>query len=161
MSTMQYKNKREQFFNKKGDVMYSKAVISVFLMVLLFTACKKDDVTGSDEFTNKITLGTSMTASTFTINGQSTTFTRLGGTATIYFRLESAVDVGGSGVSIKVEKQSGSSYTVVGTYAYANPQGYGHIVMSSFTISEAGSYRITGLLTGSLATVATVAITVQ
>jgi hypothetical protein len=81
-----------------------------------------------------------MNASNFTLSGEGSVFTR---------------------VSIKIEKQSASGYSVVGTYPYANPQGYGHIVMSSFTVSDIGSYRATGLLTATSAVVATKTFTVQ
>lgn len=134
----------------------------VVAVVFSFSACKKDDPASSaDQFTNKLTLGTGMNASNFTLTGEGTVFTRLSGTATIYYRLESAADFGGAGVSIKIEKQSGSSYTVVGTYPYTNPQNYGHIIMSAFAITEIGSYRATGLLTATSAVVATATLTVQ
>jgi hypothetical protein len=138
-------------------------ILVAFLAVLTVTSgCKKDDdATSPTQYTNKLTLGTGMNATNFTLTGEGTTFTRVGGSAMISYRLESAADYGGAGVSIKIEKSTGSSYTTVGTYAYANPQNYGHIIMSAFAVADAGSYRATGLLTASSATVATTTFTVQ
>lgn len=146
---------------KGGHNMRSITTILVVLLVLLLSGCKKDDPTSSDQFTNKLTLGTGMNASNFTLIGEGTVFTRVGNSATIYYRLESAADFGGAGVSIKIEKQSGSSYTVVGTYAYSNPQSYGHIIMSSFGVSDIGSFRATGLLTATSIVVATTTFSIQ
>jgi len=131
---------------------------------LALDTCKKDDDPASsntDQFTNKLTLGTGMNPSNFTLIGETTTFVRTGGTVPIYYRLESAADLGGSAVSIKIEKQSGSTYTTVVTYPYTNPQAYGHIIMAAFALGDAGSYRATGLLTVAGTTIASVNFTVQ
>jgi len=142
--------------------MRSFTLIATLALLVTCSACKKDDPASStDQFTNRLTLGTGMNASNFTLTGEGSTFNRAAGIATIYYRLESAADFGGAGVSIKIEKQSGSSYTVVGTYPYTNPQNYGHIVMSAFAVSDIGSYRATGLLTATSAAVATTTFTVQ
>lgn len=140
----------------------------VTMVVLSVSGCNKKDEstpTQSDEqssqYTNKLTLGTSMVASAFTLGGETSTFTRQGGTAAIFYRLESAADFAGAGVSIKIEKQSGSSYSTIGTYPYANPQAYGHIIMSAFAVTDAGSYRATGLITASGASIASTTFTVQ
>lgn len=144
--------------------MRSLLMIALLASIVAFTGCKKDDESTSpvaDQYTNKLTLGTGMNASNFTLAGEGTVFTRSGGSAMIYYRLESAADYGGAGISIRIEKQSGSSYTTVGTYPYANPQNYGHIIMSAFAVTDAGSYRATGLLTATSATVASTTFTVQ
>jgi len=139
-------------------------LVAVLALIAAFTGCKKDDDSTSpdtDQYTNKLTLGTGMNATNFTLTGEGSAFTLSSGSALIYYRLESAADFGGAGVSIRVEKQSGGSYSTVGTYAYANPQNYGHIIMSAFTVASAGSYRATGLLTASSTTVASTTFTVQ
>jgi hypothetical protein len=138
--------------------------IMLFAITSLFfcTSCKKEEgVNDSNQFTNKLTLGTGMNASNFTLIGEGSSFTRIGGTVQIFYRLESASDFGGAAVSIKIEKQSGSNYTLVGTYNYPNPQNYGHIIMSSFNVTESGSFRATGMLTANSATVASTTFTVQ
>jgi hypothetical protein len=132
------------------------------LSCVVLSSCKKDDATtNTDTYTNKLTLGTGANVSNFTLTGEGASFSRLGGVAVIYWRLESAADYGGAGVSIKIEKQSGSAYTTVGTYPYANPQNYGHIIISSISVSDAGTFRATGLLTATSAVVATAAFTVN
>jgi hypothetical protein len=147
---------------KNGDAMRFLTTLFIIASMVMFSSCNKDDSSSSsDQYSNKLTLGTGMNASNFSLIGEGNAFTRVSGTAIIYYRLESATDQGGGGVSIRIEKQSGSSYTIVGTYNYPNLQNYGHITMSSFNVSEAGSYRATGLLTSSSTTVATVAFTVQ
>ena len=141
-----------------------RSLIAVLIVSIMFlsSSCKKDDSTSSsDQFTNKLTLGTGWNVSNFTLTGEGSAFTRVGTAATIYFRLESATDLGGAGISIKIEKQSGSNYTVVGTYPYSNPQSYGHIIMSSFTVSDIGSFRATGMITSSSSVIATTTFTVQ
>jgi hypothetical protein len=142
--------------------MRSITLAAALALLVTCSACKKDDPASStDQYSNKLTLGTGMNASNFTLTGEGSVFTRSGAAATIYYRLESAADFGGAGVSLKIEKQSGSSYTVVGTYPYANPQNYGHIIMSAFNVADIGSYRATGLLTATSAVVATTTFTVQ
>jgi hypothetical protein len=143
--------------------MRSTLVIVALTLVVACIGCKKDSTTSTtpDQYTNKLTLGTGMNATNFTLTGEGTTFTRTTGSAMIYYRLESAADFGGAGISIKIEKQSGTSYTLVGTYPYANPQNYGHIIMSAFAVADVGTFRATGLLTASSTTVATATFTVN
>lgn len=136
---------------------------TIFIIAVMFilSSCKKDDSSTAAQYTNKITLGTGMNASNFTLTGEGSVFTRASSAATIYYRLESAADLGGAGVSIKIEKQTGSTYSVVQTYAYSNPQNYGHIIMSAFNVTDVGSYRATGLLTSSSTVIAATTFTVQ
>jgi hypothetical protein len=143
--------------------MRSTMMIVALTLVVALTGCKKDDssTNPADQYTNKLTLGTGMNTSNFTLTGEGSTFTRTSGMAMIYYRLESANDFGGAGISIKIEKQSGSSYTTVGTYPYSNPQNYGHIIMSAFTVTDAGTFRATGLITATSAAVASTTFTVN
>lgn len=140
------------------------ASLSVLLVLaLLGTGCKKDDesTNAGDTYTNKLTLGTGANYQTFSLTGETTTFTRVGGTISIFWRLESAADMGGSGISIKVEKNTSGTLSAFATYPYSNPQNYGHIVLSSFSMTAAGSYRATGILTANNTSVASVDFTVQ
>ncbi len=142
--------------------MRSTTLVAALVLLVTWSSCKKDDaVSSTDQYSNKLTLGTGMNASTFTLTGEGSVFTRNAGVAAITYRLESAADFGGAGVSIKIEKQSGSSYTAVGTYPYTNPQNYGHIIMSAFNVADVGSYRATGLLTATSGVVASTTFTVQ
>jgi hypothetical protein len=142
--------------------MRSFIYVLVAASLVMLSSCKKNDpASPADSYTNKLTLGTGASLSTFALTGEGASFDRLGGVAVIYWRLESAADFGGAGISIKIEKQSGSTYTAVGTYPYANPQNYGHIVISSISVSDAGTFRATGMLTATSAVVATTTFTVH
>jgi hypothetical protein len=130
--------------------------------MLSLSSCKKDDpASAADQFTNKLTVGTGMNVTTFTLIGEGTTFSKTGSATTIYYRLESAADYGGAGISVKIEKQTGSTFTTLVTYPYSNPQNYGHIIMSAFAIVDAGTYRATGMITSTSSTVATATFIVQ
>jgi hypothetical protein len=97
----------------------------------------------------------------FTILNEGTTFTRPGANVTIYFRLESAADMGGSNVTILVETNSSGTWSNYNSFTFTNPQSYGHIFLSSFSIPDAGSFRATGILVTGSATIASKAFTVQ
>jgi len=138
------------------------STVLIIAAMFILSSCKKSDSSPtSSQYSNKLELGTGMNASNFTLAGEGTAFTRSSGTAIIYYRLESANDLGGAGISIKIEKLSGSSYSSVGTYPFSNAQNYGHIIMSAFSVLDAGNYRASGLITGSITTIATATFTVQ
>jgi hypothetical protein len=136
--------------------------IVAFALVCVLSSCDEDENTSSvSKFSNKLTLGTGANASNSGLTGESTAFRGLGGVAVIYWRLESDADFGGAGVSLKIEKQAGSSFTTVGTYPYATLKNYGHVVVSSVSLADAGTFRATGLLTETSAQIASATFTVQ
>jgi hypothetical protein len=127
--------------------------ITVFLFALLMLGCTKDTTTNADQFTDKLTLGSGLNPSNlFQLAGESTSFS--GPNATIYWRLESKDDMAGSAVTIRIEKLVNGSYAAAQSFPYTNPQSYGHIMLSSFTLSQTGSFRATGILTATSKTVA-------
>jgi hypothetical protein len=134
---------------------------TMFLIGLTMMGCKKDETTtGTDEFNDILALGTGLNATNlFQLTGESTTFQ--GVPKTIYWRLESQADMAGSAVSIKIEKLSGGVYSSFNTFNYNNPQTYGHIMLSSFSITQTGSFRATGILSALSKTVATKDFIVQ
>jgi hypothetical protein len=113
------------------------------LLPLGITACKDSQSPSnpSDEFSNELTLGTGMSG--FSLVGETTTFPAA--PVQVFYRLESASDMGGSAIEIRVEKKIGGVYQANQTFPYTNPQNYGHIFLSSFTLSAAGEYRATGI----------------
>jgi hypothetical protein len=135
-----------------------RMVLYMFLGTLAFFGCKKDDAssTQADQFANKLTLGTGISG--FTIINESTTFYRVINSATVYWRLESAVDMAGSAVTIKIDKPSGSPYQ---SLSFSNPQSYGHIMLSSMAIPDTGTFRATGILTATNSTVASIDFVVR
>lgn len=134
-----------------------KKIFFLLLITLAIVSCsKKSDSTSSTVFTNNLTLGTGLNPSNlFELTGVNTSFTA---STTIYFRLESADDMAGSAVRLKMDQQDG---TPIFSQDYPNPQSYGHIFLSNFTITRAGSYTATGILVNGLKTVATINFTVN
>jgi hypothetical protein len=133
--------------------------VLVIISVLIFglVGCTKSP-TGSD-FSNKLGLGTGLNpANLFQLIGEGTSFAA---PATIYFRLESKDDMGGSAVKIAIAKMVGSSYVADTSFTFQNPQSYGHIFLSTFTLGSAGSYQATGVLIAGNKTVASKAFIVQ
>ena len=131
--------------------------VLLFALMMVFSACEKsDDSESESEFTNKIELGTGVNQTNpFILTGIGTTFSA---NATIYFRLESKDDMGGSTVKIQVNKSDGSSYA---SWNYPAAQSYGHIMVSSFRITDAGSYTVTGILVTGNKTVASINIVIN
>jgi hypothetical protein len=133
-------------------------------LILLLTAailsgCGSSTTSPGDSFTDKLALGTG--ASGFTLTGEGTSFTRLAGSVTLYWRLESSADMAGSPVKIRVDKLNGATYAPFDSATYTNPQSYGHIMLSTYGWSSAGTFRASGILTATGHTVATVSFTVS
>ena len=149
----------------KGNARMTRFAIiltGVLLLLLSFSGCKKDDAsTNADQYTDKLTVGLGLnSANLFQLVGEGSTFTYTSNLM-IYWRLESKDDMGGSSVTIKIEKLTSGTYTTVQSIPYPNPQSYGHIMLSSFPVTTTGSYRATGILTTGTKTVATCTFTVQ
>jgi hypothetical protein len=132
-----------------------KKIFFLLLITLAVISCSKKSDSTSNEFSNKLTLGTGFTSNYMDLVGVGTSFTA---STAIYFRLESAVDIGGSNVRIKIDKQDGTAFN---SFDYVNPQSYGHILLSSFVINTPGSYKATGILVTGLKTVASINFTVN
>jgi hypothetical protein len=135
------------------------AALPLLLALTLASGCGSSTTAPGDTYTDNLTLGTGMSG--FTIVGPSTSFTRLVGSVTIYWRLESSVDMAGSAVKIRVDKLNGAAYAPFDSSTYTNPQSYGHIMLSSYNWASAGSFRAVGILTATGRTVASTAFTVQ
>lgn len=116
--------------------------VVAMLLPLGIAACNgsKNPSKPTDEFSNELTLGTGMSG--FDLIGETTSFPAA--PALIFYRLESAADLGGSAIEIRVEKKVNGAYLAAHAFPYSNPQNYGHIFLSSFTLTETGEYRATG-----------------
>ncbi len=140
-----------------------KIFFQLLLVVLIITiqGCKKDSATEpANSYSNKIELGAGLDQSNpFNLIGTATTFSGI--PALIYFRLESADDMGGSAVSISVQKLSGSNYANYYSFEYPNPQSYGHIIVSAFSIQDKGNYKVSAYLVNGNKFVAAKEFTVQ
>jgi hypothetical protein len=94
------------------------------------------------DFKNSLTFGTGLGGTGFDLVGEGTTFSvaTMGSQGQIYFKLESAADMGGRAVRLYIND---------GTYAqkdYNNPQSYGHYLLSSFRITDVGTFVVKGYL---------------
>ena len=134
--------------------MKSINMVCTFLIAIALFGCKKDEATGpeQDQFSDRLILGNSMSA--FNSVTENTSFTLLAGTVQVFWKLESSVDMAGSAVEIRIEKQGPAGYTPYDSFTYSNPQSYGHIMLSSLTHTTTGSFRATGILVASGRTVA-------
>jgi|WetSurMetagenome_2_1015567.scaffolds.fasta_scaffold34827_3 hypothetical protein len=144
--------------------MKASVIIIISLFFIIASGCKKNSsnpASGDSQYSNKLTLGTGVDYSKFLISGEGTSFYKIGGSVQVFWRLESANDMAGSNVNIKIEKQSGGTYLSDTTFSFANPQSYGHIMISSFIITKTGNFRATGVLTNGNTTVASKEFTVQ
>jgi hypothetical protein len=134
--------------------------IVIMSLCLLSTGidCEKNP-SSSDTFKNELTLGTGMSG--FQLTGVSTTFTLVGGSVQIFWRLESAADMAGSDVILSIEKNSAGTWVSYNSQTFPRLQDYGHIMVSSINISEYGSFRATGKLATGDITVASEEFSVQ
>jgi hypothetical protein len=115
-------------------------LVSLAACLSLLCSCSKDD----NEFSNKLTLGTGLNQSNlFELTGIGTTFTA---PATIFFRLESEADMAGSDITIRIDIKEGDEYVEFTSFPFDNPQSFGHIFLSSFSLAEGGQFKATGIL---------------
>jgi hypothetical protein len=116
--------------------------LASFLIIFSFAKCKKDDSSG---FSNKISLGTGIDiTNAFNLSGEGSTFTQIGGSVIIYFRLESADDMNGETVILDFLTSSGS---LINTITRPAAQSYGHIMVSSFEwLGSKGNFTVKAYL---------------
>lgn len=110
---------------------------SVPLSLFAVAGCSSNSADSGAEYQNTLTFGTGVGGSGFDLLGEGTTFsvTALGSQA-IWFKLGSAADMQGRAVRL---------YFNDGTYAtkdYQNPQDYGHYLLSSFRLTDVGSFTV-------------------
>ncbi len=129
------------------------------ISLMLLVSCAGEDDPTTVQFTNKLTLGTGTNASNSALTGETTEFRALGGVAVVYWRLESAADFGGADVALRIEKLIGGTYTAIDTHTTA--ANYGHVVVSSISIANAGKFRATGFIAATSAEVASTTFSVQ
>jgi len=131
-------------------------IFCFLLAAVLVTGCTKKTADESSPYGNILQFGTGISISNITdLTGITTTFNP---NAIIYFRLESVDNQGSSPIRIQVDKQDGTAYH---TFDYPASQGNGHVFLSYFTIADAGSYTVTGIITTGNITVATQSLTIR
>ncbi|MCX6242197.1 MAG: hypothetical protein NTX43_10365 [Bacteroidetes bacterium] len=133
-----------------------KRALFTILSLVFLLGCSKSSTDSTSEFSNSLTFGTGLNPSNlFQLTGVGTVFQH---GSTIYFRLESQDDMGGSTVKIQINKSDGSAYN---SFTFTNPQSYGHILLSSFSIPDVGAYTAIGILVTGSKTVASSPLTIQ
>jgi hypothetical protein len=113
-----------------------KIVKLTFLLAMLIVAisCEEDE---TNEFTNKLTFGTSINYTNFTLNGEGTSFSTNPGN--VAYRLESEEDFDSNAVKFVIKKD-GFTYS---TEVFAsNPVPVGHIFMTTLNYGQAGTYSV-------------------
>ncbi|MFA6032543.1 MAG: hypothetical protein WC889_06560 [Myxococcota bacterium] len=108
---------------------------AIFLIVSLAIMIQLAGCGSQNQFTNSLTFGTGIGGNGFSLVGESTSFSlkALAGNP-IYFRLESEADVDGRFLRLYFNDIYNKDYTL--------PQSYGHITLSSFPITNTGTYVI-------------------
>jgi hypothetical protein len=138
--------------------------IAFVFVILIMGGCKKEENTPTavtNPYKNKLTLGTGADLENFLITGQTTTFSLSSGAPSIYWRLETENDMAGSDIQLNIDKLINGTPTAFTQYKYNNPQTYGHVFISMFSIKEAGTYKITAILVTGAVTIATQTFTLQ
>ena len=110
----------------------------ISLFVLASAGCGSSN--SSSDFKDSLTFGTGLGGTCFDLISPGTTFSVAaeGTTGAIYFKLESAADMAGRAVRIYINDGT------YGTHDYENPQSYGHILLSSFPITDTGTFTVKG-----------------
>jgi hypothetical protein len=112
----------------------------VLVCVPFLGAC--GDGGNNSNYKDSLTFGTGIGGTGFDLVGESTSFSvaLLGSSGQIWFKLGSAADMDGRAVRL---------YFNDGTYQqkdYTNPQSYGHYLLSSFRITDTGTFRVKAYL---------------
>jgi hypothetical protein len=116
---------------------YLKLTILAALLLTLFS-CKKAD---TNTFTDKLTFGTSIKYTDFTLIGEGSTFSISPGN--VAYRLESKEDFNGNPVKFVIKKD-GQTYS---TEIFSNnPKPTGHIFMTTLNYAQKGSYSVTAYI---------------
>lgn len=122
---------------------WGRRFIAGFAVVLAAASGACSSSTDADgDFADGLTIGTGMSGFNLIGEGSTSSLSATGG-GTLYFRLESASDIGTRFVRLYIYGSGGAPY---GQKDVVPPQSYGHILLSSFRITDAGSYEVRGYL---------------
>ena len=105
----------------------------------------------STEFCDGLKFGHGLDNTYFDLVGVTDTFSVAEmSTGNIYFRLESSADFDSRFVRLYIYSGSGSTASPYWQNDFPLPQTYGHIALSSFRITDAGSYEVRAYLVTSM-----------
>lgn len=129
-----------------------RRVMWLFVLVLSLGSCtegsnKSDAGDAGSGFSDKLTFGTGLDSTFFNLVGVSDTFSvATMPTAGIAFRLETAADFDSRFVRLYIYMGSGSGGAPYWQRDYQPGQTYGHILLSSFRITDPGTYEVRAYL---------------
>jgi hypothetical protein len=130
----------------------------IILMSFLISAFACEEKENKSDFTNKLTFGTSINYSDFTLGGESASFSVTPGN--VSFRLESEEDFNGNPIKFVILK-NGSAYST--DIHSTNPTPTGHIFMTTKNYAQTGTYSVTAYIqkTGGDKTIANASFTMN
>jgi len=114
---------------------YFKLVVFAGFLLIIFAACKKKE---TSDFTNKLTIGTSINYNNFTLGGEGTSFSVTPGN--VAYRLESAEDFNGNAIKFVILKDGIASPPNIIS------NNTGHIFMTTFNYGQRGSYSVSAYI---------------
>lgn len=119
--------------------MKTKTLAIILFSIFSMYACDKKE--SEPEFSNKITLGTGLNYSNyFELTGEGTDFYMTGGSAIIYFKVESSEDIGGRSILLEFKTLDNG---LINSISRPSTQEYGHMLLSSFEwMWETGTYKV-------------------
>ena len=117
--------------------MHNMTIRKSVLFVALLAAAGCGDPDPQESFSNSLRFGTGLGGNGFDLVGEAKTFSlaKLDGKP-LYFRLESVEDIDGRFVRLYFDDLTNKDFTAV--------QEYGHITLSSFAVTNAGTYDVKG-----------------
>jgi hypothetical protein len=116
-----------------------RTFILLACILAVLSSCKKDD--SGSKFTDGLSFGTSVNYNDFTLNGEGTSFSTVPGN--VAFRIESEDAYDGYSVKFVILKDRMNYSTEIFSN---NPAPTGHIFITTFNYSTAGSYLVTGYI---------------
>jgi len=111
---------------------------ALFLGLLSFCLVLGCGGGSSSSYKNSLNFGTGLAGNGFDLAGENSTFSVAAVAGSLYFRLESADDMAGRAVRLYFDSVTNKDFP--------NPQQYGHILLSSFTITNPGTYTVKAYL---------------
>jgi hypothetical protein len=117
---------------------------SLFFFSLCLLAIGGCGSNNNSDFKDSLTFGTGLGGNGFDLVSEGTSFTLspgpTGTQGTVWFKLGSAADIGNRAVRLYI---SGGTYA---TKDYPSTQDYGHYLLSSFRITDTGTFPVKGYL---------------
>jgi hypothetical protein len=97
-------------------------------------------------YLNTLTVGTGMNRVDTTLVNETVTFVRAKGSAWVFWKIESEMDLGTEPVIFALEKREGGSFVPFDNLTIENHVGFGHYCMCGpYVMTKPGEYRATGI----------------